>query len=350
MWFSKCSWFQNALFRFSLYRYVSGVTGTAVGPGAGAGRKRFNSVGTVNSGVVTVSHGGSRPGTTKSLPVTHQHRAGGGRQKPTSTDQPLRSGVDSSSLESALRERLDELERGDAASTSSRAEAGDDDNKVDLLSSVFDTIISRSKTYGHLLATIKRHYEQILVGRQQQNNNNNSAAAVTASSLSHHRPGYDVANVANGSAEKDPMQGRSSGGGDRGGGVDGGAAKLSAAEAQAAEAQAAADATKAKVALKTAEQRAAIAKAAAASAARAQVAAEAEAIRLTGANQRLRDEANAHFAAIKAAAAESEASQFARDGAIAAQNAAEAAVADLTTTCGTLEVGLYKLNAVDPSA
>lgn len=346
---------------------LSGVTGTAVGPSAqlsGAGRQRFNPGGAVNAvAAVTASAGhgggggggggggsgsgsgggvggnGSRVGATG---VTHHQRAAGVRlrQKPTgAVDQPTRNGSaggadqSSSSLEVMLRERLDELEQrpGRHASTSGRrAEAADEDEdvkRVEVLSSIFDTIIGRSKTYGHLLATVKRHYEEIILRCTRQHAASGSAEGESA--------------TATATGDAGGVEGRE-------GDVDESfwSAKLAdyAAKLSAAEVRAATAAAEAKHAMKSAEQRAAIAKAAAASAARSQVAAEAEAIRLTGDNKRLRDEADAHVAAVSAATAEVEVAKAeveealtARDEAVAAKNAAEASAADLTEACDDLQ-------------
>lgn len=236
-----------------------------------------------------------------------------------------------------MRERLDALDRDDAMA--SRGENLEDDHRrEEVLSSVFDTIIGRSKTYGHLLATVKRHYEGLLRrqhnggggGRKRNNNKGVGENKASKTPLSEAR----VSSADNELRQSDDDESQSSDATWKSK-VGVYASKLSAAEAQVE-----VTVTKAQHAVKSAEQRAAIAKAAAAAAARAQVAAEAEAIRLTGENKRLRDEAQRHFAAIELAAAESEQTQLAYDSAVAAQDAAEAAVEELTKTCGTLE-GLY---------
>lgn len=322
---------------------LSGVTGTAVGLSAGAGRQRFDSGGAVNAVVAAEASAGhdggggggngSRVGATG---MTQHQRVAGARlrQKPTgAADQPTRNGSaggadqSSSSLEVMLRERLDALEQRlepHASTSGRRAEAADEDEdveKVGVLSSVFDTIIGRSKTYGHLLATVKRHYEVIILRSSRRRAARESAEGDSA-----------AAAAATGDA----------------GGVEGkeGVADESfrsaqvadyVAELSAAEKRSAAAAAEAKRAVKSAERRAAIAKAAAASAAQSQVTTEAEAIRLTDDNRRLRDEADAHVAAVAAARAEVEAAKAeaeealrARDDAVAAKDAAEASAADIT--------------------
>ena len=161
------------------------------------------------------------------------------------------------SLEASLLERLDALGREgrrrsggggggggggvDAAATSSsgRAAAAGDEEKVEVLSSVFDDIIGRSKTYGHLLATIKRHYEDILSSQRGAGRRNDQEPPTT--------PPPTRGDISSGGG------GGGGGGGDhnRGGRgddafwkskLDSYAARLSAAEARAAS-----EATEAKV-------------------------------------------------------------------------------------------------------
>ena len=293
---------------------LSGVKGTSVGSGTGAGRQRhITGCGAVICAPLGVGANGSRLATD----ATHQCRTGGGGGKPS---EPLFPS-EFINLEVAMREKLQALERD--TTMPGRAEAGGLEKEAAravVLSSVFDTIIARSKTYGHLLATIKRHYEGICIGE-------NGAAPAAASG--------DLVGRANSSMREELTPHPAVSGFHASGWAESAttfAAKLSVAEAHAA-------ATKAKVkdAVKAADQRAAIATAAAIAAAQAQVAADAEAIRLTGENQRLRDDATNHVAAVAAATAEAEASHLARDSAIDAHAAAKAALDEVTTSSYTLE-------------
>lgn len=220
------------------------------------------------------------------------------RQKPA--EQPLRSELTKSSIEWEVREKLDELD----FRAFSRADAGDDElERMQIVSSAFDAIISKSKTYGHLLQIIKHHYEKMLDGH-----NSNASAVHTSNGI----------RDAKGGATQDE-------------------ASAHADALRAAESHAAATVAQAKNAMKVAEQRAAIAKSAATAAARAQVAAEAEVIRLRSENKRMRDEVQRHLAAAMASKEECTASQLMRESAAAAQVAAEDAAAELTSSCRALE-------------
>eukprot|EP00227_Mantoniella_beaufortii_P010088 CAMPEP_0197587598 /NCGR_PEP_ID=MMETSP1326-20131121/9173_1 /TAXON_ID=1155430 /ORGANISM="Genus nov. species nov., Strain RCC2288" /LENGTH=755 /DNA_ID=CAMNT_0043152349 /DNA_START=241 /DNA_END=2508 /DNA_ORIENTATION=- len=307
-----------------------GVTDTSVGPSTSAGRQRYNpdAGGTANRGAAAAVIGTNIESRfTTTTTIQHHRAAGGGGTKPT--EPPFRS--ESIGIEVTMREKLQALERdmtllcrgAGAASSSGADKVETETERVEVLSSVFNAIIGRSKTYGHLLATIKRHYEDILMGESRPAL---AAALTTGNSETGHADDGSV----NEELTTPPFEGVRSGVGI---GDDGAfAAKVSAAEAHAAATEG-----KAKAAVKAANQRAAIATAAAVAAAQAQVAAEAEAIRLTGENQRLRDDSKTHHTTVATATVEVEALQLTRDGAVTVQATVEATVDDLTTSRDTLE-------------